>query len=179
MNLNPEISGSVGIKSPAARFLAAFQARVAAGLLAGVPDRRSNYRVVSSAPERLTIEAVDWWTAFNVGLNAVELRLSQPGAVQYRVRYWRWAWFSVVLCGVLGLTGIVLLLTTDARAYMEHTLVAAVPGLTADQHVVLAWGMAIFWGFVWPWLMIAFHKRPLHKLMARLVGEVDAQAEAR
>ena len=64
----------------------------------------------------------------------------------------------------------------DARAYMEDTLVATIPGLSADHHVVIAWGMALFWGFAWPWLMIAFHKRPLHTLMTRLVGEVDASA---
>jgi hypothetical protein len=176
MSLTPEISGTVGIKSSPARFMPAFQQRVAAGLLAGTPHPRSNYRVVSSAPERLSIEAADWWTAVNVGLNEVELRVSPAGGVQYRVRYWRWARFSIALCGVLGLVGLVLLLTTDVRAYMEHTVVSAVPGLSADQNVAIAWGMTLFWGFVWPWLMIAFHKRPLHKLMARLVGEVDARA---
>jgi hypothetical protein len=176
MSLNPEISGSVGIQSPADRLLPAFEQRVAAGLLAGAADRRSNYRVVSSSPERLSIEAGNWWTAFNVGLNDVELRLLQPGAVKYRVRYWRWAWSCIALCGVLGLAGIVLLVTTDARAYMADTVVATIPGLSADQHVVIAWGMALFWGFVWPWMMIAFHKRPLHKLMTQLIREVDARA---
>jgi hypothetical protein len=59
---------------------------------------------------------------------------------------------------------------------MEDTVVATIPGLSADQHVVIAWGMVLFWGFVWPWLMIAFHKRPLHKLMTQLIREVDARA---
>ena len=176
MSLTPEVRGRVGIQSPAGRFLPAFEQRVAAGLLAGTPDRRSSYRVVSSSPAGLSIEAANWRTAFYVGLNDVEVRLVQPGAVQYRVRYWRWAWFCLALCGVLGMIGVVLLLTTDARAYMEDTVVAKIPGLSADQHVVIAWGMALFWGFVWPWLMIAFHKRPLHTLMTRLIGEVDARA---
>lgn len=108
MGLTPEISGRVGIQSPTAGFLAAFQQRVAAGLLAGQPHPRSKYRVVSSAPDGLTVQAADWWTAVNVGLNDVELRLSQPGSVQYRVRYWRWARFGFYLCGVLGLTGIMI-----------------------------------------------------------------------
>jgi hypothetical protein len=176
MSLTPEISGHVGIQSPTSRFLPAFEKRVTAGLLTGRPHPRSNYQVVASATDGLTIQAADWWTAFNVGLNDVELRLSQPGAVQYRVRYWRWAWYCVALCGALGLIGIVLLLTTDARAYMEDTVVTAIPGLSADQHVLIAWGMAIFWGFVWPWIMIATHKRPLHTLMTRLIREVDARA---
>jgi hypothetical protein len=176
VGLNPEISGRVGIQSAGGPFLEAFQRRVKAGLLSGRPHPRSNYRVVSSASDRLSIEAADWWTAVNVGLNQLELRVSQSGAVEYRVRYWRWARFGFVLCGVLGIIGVVLLLTTDARAYMEDTRVGTVPGLSADQNLAIAWGMAVFWGFVWPWIMIATHKRPLRKLVARVVGEVDMEA---
>ncbi len=33
--------------------------------------------------------------------------------------------------------------------------------------------MVFFWGFVWPWLLIALHKRPLHRLVARIVSDVD------
>lgn len=36
--------------------------------------------------------------------------------------------------------------------------------------------MALFWGFVWPWLLIPMHKRPLHGLVVRLITEVDARA---
>lgn len=39
--------------------------------------------------------------------------------------------------------------------------------------------MAAFWGFRWPWLLVAFHKRPLHHLMDRLIAEVDAAARFR
>lgn len=176
MSLTPEISGSVGIQASTGRFLPAFQQRVAAGLLAGRPDPRSNYRVVSSAPDRLTVHAADWKTAVNVGLNDIEVRLSRPGSVHYRVRYWRWARFGFVLCGALGLTGIVLLVTGDARGYIEQNVLSRVPGLSTDQNLAIAWGMAVFWGFVWPWIMIASHKRPLQKLVARIIQEVDEAA---
>jgi hypothetical protein len=53
---------------------------------------------------------------------------------------------------------------------------ARVPGLSLDQNVYLAWGAVCFWGFVWPWLLIAFHKRPLRRLLERLVTEIDASA---
>lgn len=36
--------------------------------------------------------------------------------------------------------------------------------------------MVVFWGFVWPWILILLHKRPLHSLMARLITEVDAES---
>jgi hypothetical protein len=82
----------------------------------------------------------------------------------------------VGLCGVIGLTGVVLLLATDARAYMEETVVPRAPGLTADQNLAIAWSMALFWGFIWPWILVALHKRPLRALVTGLISEVDARA---
>jgi hypothetical protein len=49
-----------------------------------------------------------------------------------------------------------------------------IPGLSIEQHVLVAWAMVVFWGFVWPWLLIALHKRPLRRLIERLIAEVDA-----
>jgi hypothetical protein len=153
--------------------MVAFRRRVAAGLLTGTPHRRSNYRATEIGADRLLVHAVDWPTALAVGLNEVELRLPQPGVVWYRVRYWRWAAYALGLSGVLGLVGLVLLLTMDVRGYIAGHSTTMVPGLSVDQHLIVAWGMVVFWGFAWPWLLIALHKRPLHRLIARIVAEVD------
>jgi hypothetical protein len=48
-----------------------------------------------------------------------------------------------------------------------------VPGLSVDQHFAVAWLMVAFWGFIWPWLLISMHKRPLHRLVTHLITEVD------
>jgi hypothetical protein len=34
--------------------------------------------------------------------------------------------------------------------------------------------MVLFWGFVWPWLLVALHKRPVRRLLERIIAEVDA-----
>jgi hypothetical protein len=179
MSLTPQINGTVAIRSSAVQFLQAFQQRVTAGLLTGKPASRSNYRVVGEGPDSLRIHAVDWWTAINVGLNELELRLPQTGSAHYRVRYWRWAAYVVGLSGILGLIGVALLLTFDVRAYIAEHTASRLPGLSTDQNLLIAWTMVLFWGFVWPWVLIAVHKRPLHRLVARLVGEVDASAIGR
>ena len=177
--LAPEISGTAAIHSSHGQFVQAFEHRVAGGLLAGRPHPRSNYRVVDTRPDLLRVHASDWWTAINVGLNELELRPAQPGVVHYRVRYWRWALYALALSGMLGLIGVLLLLTLDVRSYIAEHASARLPGLSLDQNVLIAWVMVLFWGFVWPWLLIAFHKRPLHRLVARLIGEVDARAAGR
>ena len=176
MPLAAEIDGTVPIQSSDAQFLDAFRRRVAAGLLTGHPHPRSNYVVAEGAPGRLQVRAADWWTAINVGLNELELRVAQPASVQYRVRYWRWAAYALGLSGILALVGLVLLLAFDARGYIARHMDTMVPGLSVDQNLLIAWGMVVFWGFVWPWLLIALHKRPLRRLVARLIAEVDAQA---
>jgi hypothetical protein len=176
MTLAPQIDGTVPIRSSAAQFIQAFQHRVAAGLLVGQRHPRSNYRVAEAGPGQLRIHAADWWTAINVGLNEFVLRLPKPGSVHYSVRYWRWACYVLGLSGLLGLVGVVLLLTLDVRGYIVRHATAGLPGLSIDQYLLIVWAMVLFWGFVWPWLLIALHKRPLRRLVARLIAEVDAEA---
>jgi hypothetical protein len=122
------------------------------------------------------VYAADWRTATNVGLNELELQTPQRGSVHYRVRYWRWVWFGLALSGVLGFIGLVLLLSLDVRGYIVRHPTSMVPGLSVDQNLLIAWLMTLFWGFVWPWLLIPMHKRPLRKLVERIITEVDARA---
>jgi hypothetical protein len=177
MTLAPQAEGTIPIRSSATHFLAAFRRRVTAGLLSGRPQPRSNYVVADGASDRLRIRAADWWTAFNAGLNELELQ-PQPGLVHYQVQYWRWAGFALGVGAILGLIGISLLLTVDVRSYIATHATSRVPGLSIDRSVAIAWAMVLFWGFVWPWILIALHKGPLRRLIARLIAEVDAQATA-
>ena len=179
MTFAPQIDGTLTIHSSAAQFVQAFGQRVAAGLLTGRANPRSNYHVVDSGPDRIRVTAGDWWTAINVGLNDVELRFPRPNTVYYRVQYWRWANYGIGLSAVLGFIGLVLLLAFDARGYIARNPDARFPGLSVDQSLLIAWTMVVFWGFVWPWLLIALHKRPLHRLIGRLVHEIDAGVPGR
>jgi hypothetical protein len=174
MSVVPAIEGSVSIQSPADRFIAAFRQRVVAGLLTGRPHFRSNYVVADAGPDRIEIRADDWQTAINVGLNTVQLRHVHPSTISYRIQYWRWAQFVLGLSTALGLVGLVLLLTLDVRGFIAGYLSSMIPGLSIDQNLRIAWLMVVFWGFVWPWLLIWLHKRPLHGLITRLIAEVDA-----
>lgn len=172
----PEIEGTVTIQSPVERFLRAFRRRVGVGLLTGRPHARSRYTVSDEGPEHLAFFADDWWSAVNVGLNRVELSQVQPGVIRYRVRYWQWARYALAVSGGLGLLGIGLLLSVDVRGYMASNPTATISLLSLDQNVFAAWFMVLFWGFVWPWLLISLHKRPLRGLITRLITEVDTEA---
>ena len=174
---NPQIQGTVRIGSAADEFLEAFRRRIGASLLTGQPHPRSNYRLVETGPGHLVVHAASWWTAINVGLNELELHLPQGGSVRYQVRYWRWVQFGLALSAVLGLVGIVLLANLDVRGYIGRHSSSMLPGLSVDQNLRIAWLMVLFWGFVWPWLLIPLHKRPLRRLVERLITEVDSQGK--
>ena len=82
--------------------------------------------------------------------------------------------FALGLSGGIGLIGIILLLGFDARGYIADHESSMVPGLSIEQNLGIAWLMVLFWGFVWPWLLISLHERPLRELITRLIAEMDA-----
>jgi hypothetical protein len=173
MTLAPKIEGSLPLRSSRTAFVRALRERVASGLL-GTDLPRSRYAISESIAGSVGIHAVDWQTAINVGLNELELSIGRSGQIEYQVRYWRWATYVLGLSGLLGLIGLALLVSIDVRGYIASHPGTQVPGFSIDQHVIIAWMMVLFWGFMWPWLLIALHKRPLHRLVARIVSEVDA-----
>jgi hypothetical protein len=170
------VVGDVRIGAEPRAFFSAFTQRIGSGLLRGAPARRNRYGVIHQGRDGLAFRALDAWTAFYVGLNDVELTGTSGGHVSYRIEYRRWAWLVLLLCGGLGLVFVALFLVFDLRGTIESHAHSRVPGLSTGQNVAIAWAIALFWGFVWPWILIALHRGTLRRLLAQLVAEVDATA---
>jgi hypothetical protein len=180
MLFSPSVRGTAAIRAQEQSFIAAFTRRIETGLLRGAPKRRCHYLVTGVEPDWLAFRAADWWTAFYVGLNEVTLKVFPDGRVRYTIRYPRWAGYAVALGAALAIILVAFFLTFDLRSYIASHAASRIPGLTLDQNVAIAWAMAVFWGFAWPWILIPLHKRPLRRLMEQIIGEVDAAAsEAR
>ncbi len=176
MAFQPEIRGILKIRSEPELFFRAFRRRVKSGLLTGAPHPRSNYIATTVDPHHLSIRAADWKSAVNVGLNDLDVEWAGKGSLRYRVRYWRWTLFCVALGAVLAAIGIALALAFDVRGYLTRGPESMRWGLSVDQSIALLWAFIVFWGFVWPWLLVALHKRPLRSLVKRLVTAVDESA---
>ena len=170
------VTGSARVRSPAALFVAAFARRVEAGLLSPQSSSRNRYAVTARAPDGITFRAVDWRTAINVGLNDVHVAIGGNGTARYSIVYSRWAAYAIGLGGVIGVILIATLLLLDIRSYVEHHPAARFSRLSIDQNVAIAWAMVLFWGFVWPWILIALHRQPLTRLIDRIIAEVDESA---
>jgi hypothetical protein len=169
------VEGSTAIRSEPRAFVAAFARRVAGGLTPRAAPARNHYAVTRDGGDSLRFRSVGWWTAIAVGLNEVDLAAA-PGRVRYVVRYPRWATFVLALSDLLGVVLVVFFVFFDIREYLIGHPASAVPGLSLDRNVALAWAMALFWGFAWPWIVIAGHRRPLRRLIEGLIAEVDAAA---
>lgn len=152
-----------------------FARRIEAGLLPGGSSTRNQYTVTREGRDTLSFRAANWLTAFNVGLNNVEVSVS-AGQARYSIEYRRWAAYGVALSAAIGLVLAVVFLVIDIREYASRHPGSMIPGLTPDQNVAIGWAMVIFWGLVWPWILIGLHKRPLRRLMDRIIGEVEEGA---
>ena len=168
------VHGTATIRTPSQAFLTGFVRRIETGLFGGTRHWRCRYVVNRVPSDGLQFRAADWPTALNVGLNDVELHVSADGNVRYAIRYLRWSSYVLALGAVVGFALILVLARLDIRAYIARHPASAFPGLSMDQNVAIAWALVVFWGFVWPWILIAMHRRPLRRLMNRLIAEVDA-----
>lgn len=173
MSLFPSIESTATIRANPRPFMAAFGRRVETGLFRGASAQRCRYLVTHQDAETLGFRAANWLTAISVGLNDVQVAAASDGRVSYTISYRRWAAYVIMLGGALGLVLVAFLLLFDVRGYILRHRESRIPGLSTEQNVAIAWAMAVFWGFIWPWILIVLYKRPLRRLMNQLIAEVD------
>jgi hypothetical protein len=163
------------IHAPAEEFLPTFERRVVDGLFAPGNRRRANYVITTNASDGLRFRAKDWATAASIGLNEVELR-ANGSRLRYQVRYPRWAAFVLGLGAAVGVALIATFVIFDLPRYILRHPQSQLPGLSIGLAVAAAWSLAIFFGFVWPWLLILFHRGQIRNAMRTLIAEVDRVA---
>jgi len=125
---------------------------------------RANYRVRHSSHDTMTFEAADFLTAYNVGLNEVELRHEGRRTIRYRVSFRRWNRYAVAHGALLGL----ILAILSALPAVRHAITRYPAGAW------LFWGMVLFWGLAWPRLLTAFHRPFARAALERVLREVIA-----
>ena len=141
--------------------LGEFATRVRSGRLFPSSPARNTYRIIEQNRDRIRFQAADFLTAFFVGLNDVSLELRGDG-IHYRVSYWKWAAYCAALGGFI-LVALVACLLVWPRIVTPPTL----------PNQAIFYGNAVFWGLAWPWILIAFHKRPAARCLERLLDETN------
>ena len=168
-SFSPEFGGQITLDRVPDDFIARLERRVAEGLM--IPGRRTraNYQVQSSSGDGLTFEAVDFLTAYAVGLNHVEVRRRGRNTIAYNVRFDRWSRYVTFHGLALGLA--------LAGAYFIPAVQRDIQSQPAGP--VFFWGMLGFWSLAFPRLMVAFHRPFARQALERVLREVLGDADQR
>ncbi len=152
-------------------FVHRLAARVESGLFPMASAGRNRYTITERMPTRLRFRSVGLVTGINVGLNEVSVRVdNRAPEISYEVSYWTWAKYSLYLCaGIAGVLGLVLLATL-----LGLPMFGGNAHLPTSVMLLVSVPMIVFWGALWPWILIALHKRPAAKCLTRIFDEVNS-----
>ncbi len=169
----PEFSGTYSPERIRPDFISALAERVRRGLFPGASERRNRYKVVNESEGELRFRSEGLLSAINIGWNDVQVQIDlapeTPGApprIHYRVTFFNWAAYGVALCGFIAVCLIAGLSTFGGKYVRDYPAAKTI-----------FWVMVVFWGFVWPWILVALHKRPAAKALEHLLDEVNGGEE--
>lgn len=158
----PHFSGVVECPDVPSDFVALMERRVQEGFLACGSHTRNNYAVYDRTQDRITIRAQGLLTALNIGLNEVTLKREDSQRILYEVSYRRWTGYCVALCATL----LALILAASILADWITTW----PPI-GELERWSGWGIAIFFGVCWPWVLTELHKKPAAACLERILCE--------
>lgn len=152
-------------------FVARLAARVESGLFPMASAGRNRYTITERLQTRLRFRSVGLLTGINVGLNDVAIRADgRAPEVSYEVSYWTWAKYNLFLAaGIADVLGLVLLATLLGVPMFQIDV-----NLPTNVMLLIFVPMILFWGVLWPWILIALHKRPAAGCLTRIFDEVNA-----
>jgi hypothetical protein len=158
---SPVYDGAIDFEAIPDDFAERIARRVRTGLL--VPGRRgrANYVVQKQAPDAISFAAKGFWTAYNVGLNNVELQL-EGKRILYHGSFRRWTLYAVIHGFVIALVILIgILVLPESRNEISRT-----PGGWPFVGALL-----VFFGLAWPWLLVALQRRFVPRALERIVRE--------
>ena len=162
---SPAYKGTIELETVPSDFTDRIEHRVESGLFVPGNRSRANYVVCNKSPDEIRFMADDFLTAYNVGLNDVVLKRGGQHSIAYRGKFWRWAIYAVVQSLILATLLLLALL--------------AVPG--AREQVssysggwIYIGALLVFFGLVWPWILVAMHRRFAARALERVVRQAVA-----
>jgi len=166
-------------------FIQRMAERVNGGLFPMASTHRNQYEMVDQSENSLRFRSTNFLTGINVGFNDVSISVDfSSKEIRYDVTYWVWAKFCIYFC--LGLMTLVFLPFLLAYFGMYifprswwYTFPPAWGGSAPSFELffVIAVPMALFWGLIFPWLLIAFHKGPAAKGLKAILDEVNTASD--
>lgn len=146
--------------------------RVRTGLFPGAPASRNRYEIERSGQRSFRFRSASVLTGINVGLNRVEL-IAEGQGVRYKVTYWTWARYVIFLSlGLVGAIAAFMLPPVLGLDWYPEEWMAP-----TDQILWFGLPMLVFWGLVFPWILIVSHRRPAARCLESLLTELNGASE--
>ena len=163
----PRFQGELDLPTVPQDFTSRIADRVRQGLFLPGSRNRANYSVRGSTLDEIRFGADDLWTAINVGLNEVEIRRVGTDCLSYDVQFRRWRNYAVGLGLIMA--GVFALIILGATSMGFEKWIGA-------GQMKEAGGIAIgaFFCLLWPWILVAIHKRFAAKCLVRILRETLA-----
>lgn len=166
----PGYSGSYKPESLRSDFIWMLAARVDKGLLPKTSKGRNKYEIVYATENTIRFRAVNFLSGINIGLNDVCIKVDrEAGTIEYNVSFWTWARYCIFLCLGIGLALGVLFLMPLMGLYIFSR--SYYPPLAEIKD--WSFPMVIFWGVIWPWILIIVHKRSAEKYLIKILDDVN------
>ncbi len=143
------------------------------GLFPKATNRRNNYEILESGYDRLHFRSVGILAGITIGLNDVRISIDHTCAntLVYSFKYRTWAKYSIYLClGILIFLAGNLFIFRSAIPpdYFSEFKPANNGQLVA---ILLFSGNAVFWGLLWPWILIAIHRKHAARFLEYILKE--------
>ena len=170
----PQFSGTYQPETISTQLMTNLSKRLTTGgVFPLASSRRNRYEVLEHTDTALRFRSTSLLTGITIGLNDVSLRLDQSQPVQpaihYHVRFWTWAKYAIFLClGIIAPCGIFILPPLFGIDLVPPHYIAPV-----SQIKMVGIPMLVFWGLVWPWLLIALHKKHAARCLENILAEVN------
>jgi hypothetical protein len=162
---SPVYGGAIEMETIPSDFTDRIERRVESGLFIPGSRSRANYVVCNKEADEIRFMANDFVTAYNVGLNDVVLKRSGQHTITYRGKFWRWAIYAAAQALVIATLILLALL--------------AAPG-ARDQISSYRFGwvyigvLLVFFGLIWPWILVALQRRFAPRALERIVRQAIA-----
>jgi|688.fasta_scaffold26815_8 hypothetical protein len=160
------VTSGIFIAKLNSNFISELAERVRGGLFPLASKHRNAYEVIAQSHNTLHFRSSNFWTGINIGLNDVFVKLNQADQVEYTIRYWTWTKYVVVLGIALFLVGVVAI-TAGPK------ILPAVWFVEVKRSPWIGISMLVFWGLLWPWGMVAIHKRSVRRCFEQILDAVN------
>ncbi|GEM_PF-3673916 len=168
--LQPAFSGIHKPESLQKDFIQKLAERINQGFLQIALPKRNRYEILEQTENSIHFHSVNVLTGITIGLNDVNIQVDkESNEIRFTVSYWTWAKFSFILCFSIAFLVGFFLMTPLFGIYLFSK--ESYPSLLTIKTVIIP--MVVFWGVIWPWLLIIMHKGPASKCLCRILDEVN------